>query len=133
MSTTTPSLKNQLEFTGSANCDKFSVNSFLLNAKNAKMKCKSCSNLFSDHAADAVTEDDVDTFLSHQEASSGANCVLDSDTSNNLPGRVFLGGRSASCNPFVREHQIRRVVNASDLHLVARTDFQTLAQRVRGL
>lgn len=131
------SLKTQMTFTGTAaDCDEFVLNKFALNMKNAKVKCQSCSAALGDHRADAVSEDDVAVHLAHLEAASGANCVLPEQEGGDgigLAGKVFLGGRESSLNPFVEKNQIRRVCNASDLHLVNRSDFQTWARKVETL
>jgi protein-tyrosine phosphatase len=80
-----------------------------------------------------VTEDDVALYLAHLESKSGANCVLDAEPDAGRPGQVFLGGREASLNPFVSTNSIKRVCNASDLHLVNRSDFRTWAEKVESL
>jgi len=123
------SLKTQLTFTCKSSCTKFVVNHWRLNAANAEVVCKECPSLFIDHDPNSVTEEDVAMFLAHQEAKLGANCIIDEQGL----GQVWLGGRTASIEPFVKEHHISAVVNASDLHTIPRRDFQTWAKKVEEL
>eukprot|EP00403_Amphidinium_massartii_P012674 CAMPEP_0178420508 /NCGR_PEP_ID=MMETSP0689_2-20121128/26167_1 /TAXON_ID=160604 /ORGANISM="Amphidinium massartii, Strain CS-259" /LENGTH=247 /DNA_ID=CAMNT_0020041989 /DNA_START=71 /DNA_END=811 /DNA_ORIENTATION=+ len=126
-------LKGQLFLSGKTACPRFSVNKMRLNMRNAEVVCISCGSPLLHHCAEAVSSADVTLFFAHQEAKMGANMIVDPQPQIGLTGAVYVGGMSASINPFVTERAIRRVVNCSDLHLMKRPDFVTWAQKVEQL
>jgi len=123
------SMKNQLTFTGASDCVKFVVNRAKLNMKNGEVSCVDCYKKLEDHKHEAVTDDDVVMFLNHLEAKTGAN-VMFTHVGN---GKIFLGGKESSVNPFVEQNHVRGVVNASNLHLSTRSDYKKWAQKVVDL
>lgn len=122
---------NQVEFTGaSASCTQFVLNTMRLNAKKAKVVCMSCSAPFLDHSAATTTEDDVAAYLAHLESVDGGSLIVENASNG---AQLWCGSRGCSLKTFVVEHNIALVVNASNLHLEARRDFQEWARKVESL
>lgn len=123
---------NQLEFKGTSDCARFELNTLRLNAKNAKVVCMSCSALLVDHRLDSVSEEDVAAYLAHLESHDGGSLILGEEKEDGR-GKLFCGSRGASLKPFVDGHDIGVVVNASNLHLERRRDYQEWARKVEAL
>ncbi len=121
---------NQVQFRGVLACKAFRLHKMMLNVKNAKVICVDCGGPLLDHAGEACCEDDVVAYLNHEEGHGGGNVILAEDGGL---GALWCGSRGCSLRPFVAKHKIGAVVNASNLHLEQRRDFQEWAKKVEAV
>jgi hypothetical protein len=121
---------NQVTFAGASNCPAFLLNKMRLNARNAKVVCADCGDQLLNHKEEAVKESDILAYLAHIEGHDGGNCILSKEEES---GELWCGGRGVSLRGFVEKHDIGAVINASNLHLEARRDFQEWAKKVEKI
>jgi protein-tyrosine phosphatase len=121
---------NQVQLSGVLPCKAFRLHKMMLNVKNAKVVCIECGGPLLDHRADACSEEDVFAYLAHVEGHDGGNEILAEDGGL---GALWCGSRGASLRPFVLKHKVGAVVNASNLHLEQRRDFQEWARKVEAV
>ena len=122
---------DQVQFDGSAACERFAVNRLRLNAPRARVVCRDCGQPLLDHRRETVAEEDVVLHLSILEAQDGGNCIAEMADEN--VGALFIGARNVSLRAFVEKHAVAAVVNATNLHLEERSDFREWARKVERL
>lgn len=131
------SVYDQLNFSGEVRCESFIVNKARLNLPRGKYVCLDCSVEFLQHQSSSFTPDDIVSYLNFISSRDGGSCILDTDTtcmnSSKQLGKLYLGSFCMSVNPFVKDHNIKAIVNCSDLHRSDRSDFRKWTEKVQVL
>ena len=107
-------LRSQLVFKGTAkssesqDCSKFQLNPF---KKTGNSFCKNCQKLLLDHHSNAVTDEDISTFLKQEEGKT-ANLVYQTKQGACL----FIGGYCAATPKALQKKKVKAIVNVAGFY-----------------